>query len=159
MVADMGPFTADAELSPSCLCTFADIITTGDEPVHDALHKMGEEVDRRRREDSKASLKEWGTWAVESVKGGGKAAHKFAMQKASDVTSLLDAEGVPQVGAGALSALLDQWVPLWCAADRQDEHPSQWSVPVDEAQLEPVALDRLLEVCRKYAPGAGLGWD
>eukprot|EP00959_Pyramimonas_sp_CCMP1952_P255999 5347197-Pyramimonas_sp.AAC.1 len=86
---------------------------------------MDEEVGSRRREDPKRSLKEWRSWAVESVKGGGKAAHKFAKKKASNVTSLLDAEGVPHVGAGALSTLFDERVPLWCVAGRQDEHPSQ----------------------------------
>eukprot|EP00959_Pyramimonas_sp_CCMP1952_P011969 252722-Pyramimonas_sp.AAC.1 len=157
MVPDMGSFAADSELSPAFLSTFADVVATGDEPVHDALHKMDEEVDSRRREDSKRSLKEWRSWAVESVKGGGKAAHKAATMNASNVTSLRDAEGVPHVGASALSTLLDGWVPLWCAAGRQDEHSSQRSVPDDEVQLEPISLDRLLKACRKYSPGAGSG--
>eukprot|EP00959_Pyramimonas_sp_CCMP1952_P229930 4807381-Pyramimonas_sp.AAC.1 len=63
MVADMGPSTADAELSPDFLSTFADVVTAGDEPVHDALFKIDKEVDSRRREDSKSSLKEWRSWA------------------------------------------------------------------------------------------------
>eukprot|EP00959_Pyramimonas_sp_CCMP1952_P229442 4797221-Pyramimonas_sp.AAC.1 len=66
MVADMGLFAAGSELSPECLSTFADAATAGDEPAHDALHKIDEEVDSRRREDSRRSLKEWRGWTVES---------------------------------------------------------------------------------------------
>ena len=46
---------------------------------------------------------------------------------------------------------------MWCHKVERDAHPSAWAV--GEEQLPPLTLDQLKDVCRSYAPSAGLGWD
>ena len=120
---------SDGPLSPAILEHLAAVAAEGHLDFGDRISgELDDEVNGRRKQDAKASLKEWRTWAVQSTKGGGKAAHAVSRRALSSCSSLLDESGRPVCGQDALDHFLTVWGDLWQVDGRGALHPSSWEV-------------------------------
>ena len=117
--------------------------------------EIGNAADAEWGRSVDASFQGWKSWAVDSVRGGAKAAHAFSCAANESPPDPMLA-GLPVAGAQAMEACLKEWKPRWTDSARLAETKALLAIPRARA-MEDITLAQLDELLATYPDSVGLG--